>query len=326
MADITTSYMGLNLVSPIIVGSSGLTNKLENIKTFEQLGAGAIVLKSLFEEQIRQEALHEVHHNEAMYPEAFDYISNYSKEHHLNRYLDLINQSSNAVKLPIIASINCISGDEWTSFARKFEAAGASAIELNIFVLPSDPYRMSSDNEQLYTNIITQVLKTVNIPVSVKISYYFSALAKTVTEMSWTGIKGIVMFNRFYSPDIDIEKLKVDTSHVFSTQQEITTPLRWIAMLSKNLQCDICASTGIHDGTGVVKQMLVGAKAVQVVSTLYKNGFDRISEMNQFLKSWMERKGYEKTSDFIGKLSYQRIENPAAYERVQFMKYYAGIE
>lgn len=326
MADITSSYMGLKLASPVIVGSSGLTNKLENIKTFEQLGAGAVVLKSLFEEQIRQEALHEVHHNEAIYPEAFDYISNYSKEQHLNRYLDLINQASNAVKMPVIASVNCISGEEWTSFVKRFETAGASAIELNIFVLPSDPYRTSADNEQLYTNIITNVLETVNIPVSVKISYYFSALAKIVTEMSWTGIKGIVMFNRFYSPDIDIEKLKVDTSHVFSTPEEISTSLRWIAMLSKNLQCDVCASTGVHDGTGVVKQMLAGAKAVQVVSTLYKNGFNRILEMNQFVNSWMERKGYEKTSDFIGKLSYKNTENPAAFERVQFMKYLAGIE
>ncbi len=326
MADITTSYMGLDLISPIIVGSSGLTNKLDNIRTFEQLGAGAVVLKSLFEEQIQHEALYEVHHNEAMYPEAFDYISNYSKEHHLNRYLDLINQASNTVKIPIIASVNCISGEEWTSFAQKFEAAGASAIELNIFILPSDPYRTSSDNEQLYSKIISQVLQSVTIPVSIKISYYFSSLAKTVTEMSWTGIKGIVLFNRFYSPDIDIEKMKVDASNVFSTPEEISTSLRWIAMLSKNLQCDVCASTGIHDGVGVVKQMLVGAKAVQIVSTLYKNGFDRITSMNKFLNDWMERKGFNSTNEFIGNLSYKKIENPAAFERVQFMKYFAGVE
>ncbi len=328
MADISTNYMGLNLKSPVIVGSSGLTNKLDNLKTFEKFGAGAIVLKSLFEEQIRQELNLHIHEEQInlQYPEAYDYIANYSKEHHVDNYLELIRQASSSCEIPIIASVNCISTDEWISFARKIEDAGASAIELNVFVLPSDPAMDSTRNEQQYFDILNQVLGTVNIPVSIKISSYFSSLAKTVTELSWTGIKGIVMFNRFYSPDIDIDEMKVITSNVFSTSEEITTSLRWVAMLSNRLHCDVCASTGIFDGTGAIKQMLAGAKAVQIVSTLYKNGFERITRINHEIESWMVKNNYQKTSDFIGKLGISINDNPAAFERVQFMKYFSDIE
>ena len=320
--------MGLKLKSPVIVGSSGLTNKMDNLKTFENSGAGAIVLKSLFEEQIRQELNFHIHDEQIslQYPEAFDYITNYSKEHHVDNYLELIRKASSGCDIPIIASVNCISTDEWISFARKIEEAGASAIELNIFVLPSDPAMDSNKNEQQYFNIVNQVLGTVKIPVSIKISSYFSALTKTVIELSWTGIKGIVMFNRFYSPDIDIDEMKVVSSNVFSTPEEITTSLRWVAMLSKRLHCDVCASTGIFDGAGAIKQMLAGAKAVQVVSTLYKNGFERITKINHEIESWMVKNNYQYTSDFIGKLGISKDDNPAAFERVQFMKYFSGIE
>ncbi len=328
MADISTTYMGLVLKSPVIIGSSGLTNKIENIKIFEQLGAGAVVLKSLFEEQIRQEIAHHINSEQIdlQYPEAYDYIKNYSREQQVDRYLELIRTSAQQTSIPIIASVNCISSDEWITYARQIEEAGAHAIELNIFVLPSDPSMDSEKNEQQYFKIIEQVTNTISIPVSIKISYYFSALAKTVIELSWTGIKGIVMFNRFYSPDIDIDKMEVISSNVFSTYHEITTPLRWIAMLSNKVHCDICASTGVHDGTGVIKLMLAGAKAVQVVSSLYKNSFERISTMNYELKNWMISKNFETTGDFIGKLSIRKDDNPAALERVQFMKYFSGIE
>lgn len=328
MADISTTYLGLNLKSPVIVGSSGLTNKLDNLKTFEKLGAGAIVLKSLFEEQIRQELNIQIHTEkiDLQYPEAYDYIANYSKEKHVSSYLELIRKASANSQIPIIASVNCISTDEWITYARQFEEAGASAIELNIFVLPSDPSMDSNKNEQVYFNILKEVLNVVKIPVSLKISYYFSALAKTIIELSWTGIQGIVMFNRFYSPDIDIDERKVVSSNVFSSPEDITIPLRWIAMLSKRMHCDVCASTGIYDGTGAIKQMLAGAKAVQVVSSLYKNGFERIATINKEIETWMIKNKFQHTSEFIGTLAISKNDNPAAYERVQFMKYFAGIE
>lgn len=328
MIDLSTNYMGLRLSSPVIVGSSGLTNKPENIKQFEKLGAGAVVLKSLFEEQIRLEMFSQLRDNTAnvMYPEAFDYISNYSREQQVNKYLEIIKATSSQTTIPIIASINCTSAEDWISYARQFESAGAHALELNIFVLPSDPGIEGIKNESIYFEIIEKVIPSVNIPVSIKISNYFSSFAKTAVELSKTGIKGLVLFNRFYSPDIDIDKMEVVSSNVFSAPEEISLSLRWVAMLSSRIKCDLCASTGVHDGSALIKQMLAGAKAVQLVSTLYKNGFERIVTVNSQLKNWMLSKGFNTTDEFIGKLSLKNVENPAAFERVQFMKYFAGIE
>jgi dihydroorotate dehydrogenase (fumarate) len=328
MINIGSTYLGLSLKSPVIVGSSGLTNKIENIIEFEKLGAGAVVLKSLFEEQIRHEIARDTNNDSLVtqYPEALDYISQYTRELQVEKYLELISLASKTVDIPIIASINCITTDEWTSYAKKIEDAGAHAIELNIFILPSDPTVEGSFNEKKYFEILNKVTQIVQIPVAIKLSYYFSSLAKTALELSWSGAKGIVMFNRFYSPDIDIHSMKVISSNVFSSPEEITTSLRWVAMLSNRLHCDTCASTGVHDGTGLIKQLLAGAKAVQVVSTLYKNGFQRITSMNTELRSWMQANNFENTSEFIGKLSFKKTDNPAAYERVQFMKYFSGIE
>lgn len=328
MVNIETKYMGLSLRSPLIVGSSGLTSSLKNIEEFAHRGAGAVVLKSLFEEQIQLEISHTASHDIPgnYYPEAEDYISNYSRQHRLNEYLDLIRKAKQLVDIPIIASINCISADEWTVFARKIEEAGADALELNIFVLPSDPSHGAEENEKLYFNILDEVKKQVKIPLALKVSYYFSGLAKMMLKLSWAGANGIVIFNRFYSPDINIDTMKVVSSHVFSTPEEIALSLRWVAMLSDRLYCDICASTGVHDSSGLIKQLLVGAKAVQVASTLYKVGFQQIDAMNSGLKQWMEKHGFKDIADFNGKMSFKKSDNPAVYERVQFMKHFAGIE
>jgi len=276
MVNLETTYMGLKLKNPLIVGSSGLTN---------------------------------------------------SRENDVAKYLDLIKKAKEAVHIPIIASINCISGSkEWTGFAKKIEDAGADGLELNVFVMPSNPDKSSADNEKIYFEIIDQVLKTVNIPVALKISYYFSSLAKTVTELSWKGIKGIVLFNRFFSPDIDIENFEIKTSNVFSTPAELALSLRWVAMLSAHVKCDIAASTGIHDGKAIVKQLLVGAKAVQIASVLYKKGFKEIGSMLEQLENWMERKNFTSIDQFNGRMSIEKAQNPAAFERVQFMKHFSGIE
>lgn len=328
MINLETSYMGLKLKNPIIVGSSGLTNSVENIIEIEKNGAGAIVLKSLFEEQIMHSASSVIMQNEAgnSYPEADDYIRNYTRSKDVERYLDLIRQSKTAVSIPIIASVNCITWDEWVTFAKQIEEAGADAIELNVFVLPSDPTKEGVENEATYFKVAEKILKVVSIPVSLKISYYFSSLARTVVKLSWTGIKGIVLFNRFFSPDIDIENFELKTSNVFSTPAELALPLRWVAMLSPHVKCDLAASTGVHDGHAAIKQLLAGAKAVQIASVLYKKGFKEIGIMLEQIENWMLRKGFDNLGEFIGKMSVKDIKNPADFERVQFMKHFSGIE
>lgn len=329
MADLHTNYLGLELKNPIIVGSSGLTNTVEKVIEIEKAGAGAVVLKSLFEEQINystHKTFTESTDGLFAYPEAEDYISNYTQENEVGNYLTLIRECKAKVNIPVIASINCVSSAEWITFARKIEDAGADALELNIFILPSNPKFTAAQNEQTYLDIAIAIVKEVSIPVALKLSYYFSGLAKSMLKLSWTGIKGIVLFNRFFSPDIDIEKFEVTASNVFSGPGEIALPLRWIAMLSDRLHCDMAASTGIHNGEAVVKQLLAGAKAVQVASTVYKNGNGVIGEMTSFLEKWMDRHSFKTTEEFIGKMSFKETENPAVYERVQFMKHFSGIE
>ncbi len=328
MADLRINYMGLQLKNPIIVGSCGLTNSVENIKEAAANGAAAVVLKSLFEEQILHGAHHAIMQDEIAnyYPEADDYIRNYMRDNDVELYLNLIRESKKAVDIPIIASINCVTGQEWLNFARKIEDAGADALELNIFVLPSNHLKTAEQNEALYFEVLENVLKAVKIPVAAKISYYFSSLAKMALQLSWTGIKGLVMFNRFFSPDIDINKFEVRASNVLSTPAELPLSLRWVAMLSSRLHCDIAASTGIHDGTAVIKQLLAGAKAVQISSVLYKKGFKEINAMLSEITEWMQKHNFKDTSQFIGRMSIKETENPAAYERVQFMRHFSGIE
>lgn len=328
MTKLNTRFLGLELRSPIIAGSCGLTNSVEQIRKMEAGGAGAVVLKSLFEEQINNVIGKTYNGNEANfgYPEALDYISHYTRTDDVERYLQLIRDAHKAVAIPVIASINCVSAAEWTSFASSIQEAGADALELNVFILPSDPRRKGDQNEQAYLEIVMDVVKKVKIPVCLKISPYFSGFANMAMQLSWTGIKGMVFFNRYYSPDFNIDNFQITHSNVFSAPDEYTTSLRWIAMLSKRVQCDLAASTGIHDGTAVIKQLLAGARAVQVATVLYEKGPEYIGTMLDQVRSWMEQKQFNSPDDFIGRLSVRETENPAAYERVQFMKHFSGIE
>lgn len=328
MPNLTTTYLGLKLKNPIIVGSSGLTKTVDGIKKLENHGAGAIVLKSLFEEQIRHEINSLVQQNEtpSIYPEAEDYIKSYTQEHKIAEYLDLVKNAKKSVSIPVIASINCMSSSEWTSFGRRIQDSGADALELNIFVMSSSPYKNSEQNEQVYFDVISEIKKHVTIPVSIKISYHFSAMAHTIQKLSWTGIQGMVLFNRFFSPDIDIDKYQVTASNIYSAPSDISIPLRWIALLSSRVEIDLAASTGIHDGTGAIKMLLAGAKAVQVCSTLYKNGVEHLEQILKEIESWMASHQYKTIDDFRGKMALNKVENPGAYERVQFMKHLAGIE
>ena len=328
MADLSVSYMGLQLRNPIIAGSSGLTNSMENILKLYRHGAGAIVLKSLFEEQInlsinRKSYLGE---NNYSYPEALDYISQFTFENDLEQYLQLISDAKRRVDIPIIGSINFISSSEWATFAKNMQDAGADALELNMFILPSDPKRKSEQLEQIYFDIIKSVMKQVKIPVAAKISSYFSGMTNMAVQLSGTGISGLVFFNRFYSPDIDIDKFEITTNHLFSSPAEMSQTLRWVALLSDRVHCDIAASTGVHDGESVIKLLLAGAKAVQVASVLYQKGFGHIDVMLKDIEQWMNKHKFDNTSGFIGRMSIKEVKNPAAFERVQFMKDFSSIE
>ena len=259
------------------------------------------------------------------YAEAEAYIADFARENTLGQYLKFIEEVKKSVNIPVIASINCISLYDWHSFARRIEAAGADALELNIYILPSDQNMTSIGNEQAYFDISAAVMKQVTIPVSVKLGYYFSSLSKTLIELSNSGIKGIVMFNRPFHPDIDINSLEVNSRYLLSDPSEYSHTLRWMALLYGKAGCDLVASTGIHDHESVIKQLLAGATAVQMASALYKNGFPYLAEVIKGLKGWMESKGFSKPDDFRGMLSQNQIQNPAAFERVQFMKLYSKI-
>jgi dihydroorotate dehydrogenase (fumarate) len=323
--DLSTTYLGLKLNNPIIAGSSGLTDSVVKIQKLEQGGAGAIVLKSIFEEEIVFEHEDVLKEAEAagVNLDQFDYYDFHLKGEKVKKYIDLIKESKNKVSAPIIASINCVYSHEWISFAQQIEEAGADAIELNMFFLPSDFSRSSQEQERLYFKVIERLLETVSIPIALKISYYFSSLGQVIQRLSNSGVAGLVLFNRFFSPDIDIDKLKIKPSFVYSTPAELAISLRWIAIMANKVGCDLAASTGVHDGNAVVKQILAGAKAVQVVSSLYKNGPEHIRVMQDTLTKWMNDHDYTSLSDFRGKMSQEAASNPAVYERVQFMKYFS---
>jgi len=328
MIDLSTKYLGLTLRNPLIVGSCGLTNSINDIKDIESKGAGAIVLKSIFEEEIILEFEQELKNvafdeNNLEYYDYFDYKI---KEDNIKKYIALIESCKKEVQVPVIASVNCISSTEWVFFAKKIQEAGASALELNAFILPSDMERSSKETEQIYFDIIKKVRKEVSIPISLKISYYFSNLAKMIKQLSETEVDGIVLFNRFYSPDFDLDNRRVISTNVLSSPEDLAISLRWIAIMANRVNCDLAASTGVHDGSALIKQLLAGATAVQAVSTFYKNGTGHISRMLSDLETWMKVNNYQSINDFRGLMSQVKSHNPAVIERVQFMKYFGEMK
>ena len=326
MNDLSTKYLGLDLKNPLIVGSCGFTNSVGKIKELADNGAGAIVLKSLFEEQIQAELSANLENYNADYPGATDYIREYTRGNEVDEYLQLISGAKKMVDIPIIASINCVSASEWVSFAKSIEQQGADAIELNISLLPSNPKMTSADNEKKYLEIIAAVSDMVSIPLTLKMSHYSASLANLLQKLSWTEkVAGFVLFNRYYSPDIDIHKMVVKSADILSSPAEGIGPLRWIALMSGLIEKDLVASTGIHDSEGLIKQLLAGATAVQIVSTVYKNGAGQIGKILQGLETWMEQNSFSSLAEFRGKLSYHQATEPAVFERTQFMKYYGGL-
>jgi dihydroorotate dehydrogenase (fumarate) len=322
MSQLETTYLGLKLRNPVIVGSSGLTSSIEKIKKLEEKGAGAIVLKSIFEEQIKFEAGNLANGSDS--PEAWDYVNYYVKNNTVQEYLNLIKKAKEEVKIPIIASINCVTSKEWTGFAKSIEEAGADAIEINVFLLPNDRNASADKYENIYFELAQKLKSTIKIPFAFKLGSHFTNLLGFIQKLH---VPGVVLFNRFYAPDIDVDDMKFVSSEVFSNPADMRDILRWVGIISSEIpKMDIAASTGVHDGKAVIKQLLAGASAVQVCSTLYKNGIDHLETIIKDLEDWMRKHGYESIEEFKGKMSYSKITDPLIYERSQFMKYFSSIQ
>ncbi|MFA8433798.1 MAG: dihydroorotate dehydrogenase-like protein [Marinifilaceae bacterium] len=328
MLNLATNYLGLDLKNPIIVASSGLTDSVEKIKELEANGAGAVILKSLFEEEIimeMEEMMHNMTSRPYIYPETFDYMDEENKEDSVRKYLRLIQEAKAAVSIPIIASINCVSAQKWTYFSREVEKAGADALEINLFVLPTDMNRTSQENEQIYFDVIENVKKQVALPIALKISPYLSNLANMIKRMDDLDVEGVVMFNRFYSPDFDIHNMEISSGQVLSHSDDYKNSLRWIGIMSERVNCSLAATTGLHTSESIIKQILAGADAVQLASVIYKEGPEYIDILLKEIYAWMTDHGYENIRDFRGKMSQSKANDPAAFERVQFMKHFRNF-
>ncbi len=324
--NLSTTYMGIRLQNPLIAASSGLTSNINQIKKLAENGIGAIVLKSLFEEQINNEAAFMTAQQE-QWPETADYIAGYLRSHSLENYLKLIKEAKASVQVPIIASISCFSHQEWSDFAVEIAKAGADGIEINIFTLPVTPLHNNEAIEKEYTEAIAAVCKKTQLPVAVKIGQHFTNIPGFVEKLYAHGAKAVVMFNRSFMPDIDLQKMQLTSAKVYSEKTDYTTVLRWIGIVSAMVpKIDIAASTGVHQAESAIKQILAGAGAVELCSALYQQGPAVIREMLKGIESFMKEKQFSGIDDFKGLLNYKKIKNPLFYERTQFMKYFGGQE
>lgn len=327
MVNLATKYMGLNLKNPIIVSSSQLTRSADGVKRCADAGAGAVVLKSLFEEQINADvkALADSA-TTTFHSEEWDYINRMGLDINADQYLKVIEEAKEAVDIPVIASLNCISGDRWVEFAKFIEAVGADGIELNIALMPrqfdDDPVKIEN---HIY-NIVSNVKHEVNIPVAVKLGPYFTSMPRIAIGVRKAGASALVLFNRFYQTDIDIHSMTHTSKNKYSTPAEMSNTLRWISLLYQQIGCSLVGNTGIHDGEGLIKQILVGARAVEICSTLYINGMGMINFMLDDLQRWMIDKGYHTLDEFRGKMSYKNSKQPDYFERQQYIKALVGIE
>jgi dihydroorotate dehydrogenase (fumarate) len=323
MEKLSVKYLGLNLKSPLIVSSSRLTSTIGHLLEAEENGAGAVVLKSLFEEQINHYI--SVVPTSFGYPEADDYIANYMKSNSVDEYLNLINKAKDNLSIPVIPSINCYSSGGWTGFAKNIADAGADALEINVFFLPVDRKKSAADSEKIYFDLIEKLKKIIRIPIAVKIGFRFSNILNMIDQFYMRGVEGVVMFNRFYEPDIDLKKVDIVPASIFSTESEKRYVLRWIGMASaQDIKIDISASTGVHSGADALKYILAGAHSVQVCSVLYKEGIKYLRSMNREMEKWMDDKGFSSVNEFRGKLNYRNYSKPVIYERTQFMKYFSS--
>ncbi|MFH1278196.1 MAG: dihydroorotate dehydrogenase-like protein [Candidatus Eisenbacteria bacterium] len=322
--DLKTRYLGLELKSPIMVGASPLAEETDNIKRMEDAGAAAVVFHSLFEEQIRQESL-DLHYHTTAGTESFAEALSYFPEPEEYRlapdvYLDRIREAKAAVGIPVIGSLNGTSVGGWTGYAKKIEEAGADALELNVYFIPTDPTVSGDQVEATYIDILKAVKGAVKIPVAMKLGPFFSNMAHTARRLDEAGADGLVLFNRFYQPDIDLERLEVVSSVLLSTPQAMRLPLRWIAILRGQVKADLAATGGIHTPDDVIKMLMVGSNATMVVSALLKRGIGYLGDLEKGVRAWMEENEYDSVEQMRGSMSQKSVADPAAFERAQYMK------
>jgi len=320
MADLTTNFMGLSLPTPLLLGSSALSNRLENLQLAEGHGAGAVVLRSLFEEQIEaaDSALQEeLSRGVDTSAEARTFFPPQRVGPH--DYLAFLEGAKRAIKIPVIASLNCVAPGSWTEYAKDIESAGADAVEVNVYSVEADAERSGAEVEKRYLEAVAEVKNAVKLPVAVKLSPYFSSLAHFVAKLEGLGVNGLVLFNRFLQPDISLERMAAAPSMTLSSPSESLVPLRWIGILHGRVRADLAASTGIYEAAGMVKQILAGAKVVQLASALVKNGIPHLGKVAAGLDDWLEKRGATSLDEVRGSLSQREIQDPAAFERAQYV-------
>lgn len=321
---LATTYMGLRLESPVVVGACPLSDDISNIMQMEDAGAGAVVMFSLFEEQIKEQerklqAIADITSDGFAEAQSFfPGLENYKTGP--DAYLEKIRTARERTDLPIIGSLNGITSEGWISYARMMEEAGAHAIEINIYFIPADMAMDSLSVEERYIDIVEKVRASVQIPIAVKLNPYFSAMGHMAVKLQHAGANGLVLFNRFYQPDFDIHQMKVLPNLNLSHSGEIRLPLLWTALLHGRVPVSLAATTGVHSEEEVIKYLLAGADVTMVASSLYKQGIEYISVMNMGLQVWMRHKGFESIDDFKGAMSQRNIQDPTAYERANYIK------
>jgi dihydroorotate dehydrogenase (fumarate) len=322
--DLSTNYLGLKLRTPLVPSASPLSQEIDTIKAMEDAGASAVVLHSLFEEQLRQDSAeldHTLEHGTYSFPEALTYFPEpASFRLGPEEYLEHIGKAKKAVRIPIIASLNGSSVGGWTSYAKGIQQAGADALELNIYYIPTDMNLSSAQVEQNYLDILKAVKSAVTIPVAVKLSPFFTNFANMARRLDQAGANGLVLFNRFYQPDIDLEALEVKPNILLSTPMALRVPLRWIALLYGKLRPSLAATSGIHRATDVLKVLMAGADAAMLCSALIRHGPRQIGVVERDLVAWMEEHEYQSVAELKGSLSQKNCADPSAFERAQYMK------
>ena len=326
--NLSTTYMGLNLRSPLVVSASPLSEKVDNIKKMEDAGAGAVVMFSLFEEQIQQEEAAWAYltgTNTGNFPEALNYMPPMGDfKFAIDGYLELIRQAKEAVEIPIIGSLNGVTPSGWVEYAKRIQEAGANGIELNIFFVPADIYLHGDEVERRYMEVLKMVKNAVSIPVALKLNPYFSAFGNAAMQFSHAGADALVLFNRFYEPDFDIDSLEIVNSLDPSSSNEIRLPLLWLGILYGKINSSLAASSGVQGATEVIKYLLAGANVVMTASCLLKKGIPYIYQILAELEEWMQARDFKSVDEMRGVMSQMQVADPTAYERANYIKILKG--
>lgn len=324
---IKTKYLGLDVPSPVIVGSCGLTTTLDSLKEMEDNGAGAVILRSVFEEQFifdikrRTQILAPT----GNYGSSYNYLSGQVGEDDLDNFFNLVQKAKESLSIPIIGSINCYSFENWITYVPRFQEAGCDALEFSLSQLPTETNLSSDDVERFFTNLISTVRRVCSMPISIKVLPFYTDMAKFIQQISWMSVDGITLFGRSVAFDIDIDNLSTTGKRVYSAANDFHNTLLWTAALSKKLRCQLSSSSGVENGQDVVKLLLAGAQSVQVVSALYRNGLPAIKSLNNELEEWMQKHGFEDIESFRGMLATNPSEDMSLAMRTLFMKYYDDI-